>query len=159
MATLLVLTLTLATLGRALRYDPAYDDWNLNKNKEATDPTKYSAPKLDKYTPSPTDWRFPFYTLFMDRLANGDPRNDNINGTVYEQDITSNQLRHGGDCQGVIDSLDYIQGMGMKVGQGTSSAALGRFANLLYRASTLLVHRSLICLGVLIHIRSVLGGK
>jgi hypothetical protein len=41
--------------------------------------------------------------------------NDDINGTVYERDPQSNQLRHGGDLAGLIDSLDYIQGMGIKV--------------------------------------------
>lgn len=50
-----------------------------------------------------------------DRWVNGDPSNDNANGTVFEQDIQSTQLRHGGDIQGLIDSLDYIAGMGIKV--------------------------------------------
>jgi alpha-1,3-glucan synthase len=48
------------------------------------------------------------------RLANGDPSNDNINGTSFEQDIHSNQFRHGGDIAGLLDSLDYLQGMGIK---------------------------------------------
>lgn len=113
-ATLLLLLLCVVV--QALRFDPAYIDHNLNQNKEAVDPLDYSAERPGHtYFPSPKDWRFPFYTLFLDRLANGDPTNDDINGTVYEQDITSNQLRHGGDLQGLVDSLDYIQGMGMKV--------------------------------------------
>lgn len=45
---------------------------------------------------------------------NGDPTNDNANGTAFEQDILSTQLRHGGDIAGVVDSLDYLQGMGIK---------------------------------------------
>jgi alpha-1,3-glucan synthase len=49
-----------------------------------------------------------------DRLANGDPSNDNANGTAFEQDIHSNQFRHGGDLAGLEDSLDYLQGMGIK---------------------------------------------
>lgn len=110
-----LLALVLATLVQGLRYDPDYVDYNLNQNKDAVNPLNYSAPKRDNYTASPKNWNFPFYTLFLDRYANGDPTNDNINGTVYEQDPTSNQLRHGGDVQGVIDSLDYIQGMGIKV--------------------------------------------
>ncbi|KAJ4412539.1 hypothetical protein N0V85_003674 [Neurospora sp. IMI 360204] len=109
-----LLTLVLATLVQGLRYDPDYVDYNLNQNKDAVNPLDYSAPKRDNYTASPKHWQFPFYTLFLDRFANGDPTNDSINGTVYEQDPTSNQLRHGGDVQGIIDSLDYIQGMGMK---------------------------------------------
>ncbi|KAH7010584.1 putative cell wall alpha-1, 3-glucan synthase [Microdochium trichocladiopsis] len=111
----LLLTCALAVVVQVFRFDPAYVDYNLNQNKDAVDPLDYSAERPGHtYFPSPSDWRFPFYTLFLDRLANGDPTNDDINGTVYEQDITSNQLRHGGDLRGLVDSLDYIQGMGMK---------------------------------------------
>lgn len=112
----LTLLASAATLVNGLRYDPQFVDYNLNTNEQATDPLEYSSSRPGHtYFPSPEDWRFPFYTLFLDRLADGDPTNNDINGTVYEQDITSNQLRHGGDIQGLIDSLDYIQGMGMKV--------------------------------------------
>lgn len=52
--------------------------------------------------------------LFLDKFANGDPSNDDINGTVFEHDTLQTQLRHGGDIQGLLDSLDYIQGMGIK---------------------------------------------
>jgi glycosidase len=41
--------------------------------------------------------------------------NDDANGTAYEHDIISNQFRNGGDVQGLVDSLDYLQGMGIKV--------------------------------------------
>ena len=60
-------------------------------------------------------WRMPFYTIFLDRLVNGDPTNDDINGTHFEVDPLQNQLRAGGDITGLIDSLDYLQGMGIKV--------------------------------------------
>jgi len=36
------------------------------------------------------------------------------NGTAWEHDIYGTQLRHGGDTDGVRDSLDYLQGMGIK---------------------------------------------
>lgn len=52
----------------------------------------------------------PFYTLFLDRFVNGDPSNDNANDTMYEHDLTSSILRHGGDITGLGDSLDYLQG-------------------------------------------------
>lgn len=51
----------------------------------------------------------------LDRWVNGDPANDNINGTVFEHDLNSNQMRHGGDAVGLVDTLDYLQGMGIKV--------------------------------------------
>ena len=51
----------------------------------------------------------------LDRFANGNPNNDNANGTQFEHDLSQTQLRHGGDIKGFQDSLDYIQGMGIKV--------------------------------------------
>lgn len=52
----------------------------------------------------------------LDRFVNGNPTNDDANGTQFEFDPTQTQLRHGGDVQGLKDSLDYLQGMGVKVG-------------------------------------------
>lgn len=111
-----LLLLVVAGLACALRYDPAFEEWNLNTNKEATNPLEYTGTRIGhKYMPSPDNWRFPIYTVMLDRWVNGDPSNDNANGTLFEQDIWSTQLRHGGDVQGLVDSLDYIQGMGIKV--------------------------------------------
>lgn len=111
--------LVAAGLAQALRYDPAYEEWNLNTNQEATNPLDYTGTRAGHtYTPSPSNWRFPFYTVMLDRWVNGDPSNDNANGTLFEQDIWGTQLRHGGDVQGLVDSLDYLQGMGIKVLSG-----------------------------------------
>lgn len=110
-----LLLAVLLALASALPYDPAETDYNLNQNQSAKDPVDYWGQWQDhEYYPSPTNWRFPFYTIFLDRLANGDPTNDNINGTLFEYDITTNQLRHGGDLAGLVDSLDYIQGLGVR---------------------------------------------
>ena len=60
----------------ALRYDPAQVLYNLNQNKDAVNPVDYSGKwEGHTYTPSPSNWRFPFYTLFLDRFVNGDPSN------------------------------------------------------------------------------------
>lgn len=110
----LLLCSLFTTLVSSLRYDPAYSQYNLNQNKTATNPLDYWGQWDDHvYHPSPENWRFPFYTIMMDRFVNGDPTNDNINGTAYEHDPNSNQMRHGGDLQGLIDTLDYLQGMGV----------------------------------------------
>lgn len=105
-----------ATTAVGWPYDEILLQFNLNQNKTATNPDHYW---IDwpghTYTPSPENWRFPTYTLFLDRFVNGDPENDNINGTVFEHDVNSNQMRHGGDVAGLIDTLDYLQGMGIKV--------------------------------------------
>ncbi|KAL4807069.1 hypothetical protein BDV18DRAFT_136820 [Aspergillus unguis] len=106
----------LATNTAGWPYEESLVDYNLNVNRNAASPADYSAPEWPghRYTPSPENWRFPFYTLFLDRFVNGDPTNDNINGTLFEHDLNSNQMRHGGDAQGLVDTLDYLQGMGIK---------------------------------------------
>lgn len=99
----------------AYRYDPDYIAYNLNTNQSALEPINYWGERTEHtFHPSPSNWRFPFYTIQLDRFVNGDPYNDNINGTYFEHDINSNQMRHGGDVQGLLDSLDYLQGMGIK---------------------------------------------
>lgn len=124
-----LLTTTVFVAG--LRFDPREADWNLNTNQRATNPLDYDGRREDgfKYTKSPNNWRVPFYTIFLDRFVNGDPENDDKNGTAYETDMMSTQIRFGGDLEGLRDSLDYIAGMGIKVcrvdsqirGQGTFS--------------------------------------
>lgn len=53
------------------------------------------------------------YLLFPDRFANGDTTNDNI-AEMKEPRIDRNALktRHGGDLQGVLNHLNYIQDLG-----------------------------------------------
>ncbi|KAJ5666320.1 uncharacterized protein N7477_008768 [Penicillium maclennaniae] len=105
----------LAVLGRCWPYDEALTAYNVNENKTASNPAEYWGKWPNHtYHPSPANWRFPIYTLFLDRFVNGDPTNDNINGTLFEHDLGSNQMRHGGDVAGLVDTLDYLQGMGIK---------------------------------------------
>ncbi|KAK4145101.1 glycosyltransferase [Dichotomopilus funicola] len=116
---LLTLAATTTTFVSALRFDASQVDYNLNRNRTATNPLDYWGSRQDdepdfKYAESPTNWRMPFYTIFLDRFVNGNPANDDINGTMYESDFMSTQLRFGGDLAGLKDSLDYIEGMGVK---------------------------------------------
>lgn len=57
-----------------------------------------------------------------DRFVNGNPHNDNINGTRFERDSESTALRYGGDVAGLIDTLDYISGMGVRVSTRNANA-------------------------------------
>jgi glycosidase len=50
------------------------------------------------------------YFILTDRFANGDPSNDDQKGGEY--DPTNYDKYSGGDLQGIIDKLDYIQGLG-----------------------------------------------
>ncbi|KUL82805.1 hypothetical protein ZTR_09604 [Talaromyces verruculosus] len=111
----ILLLLSNIRLTVALAYTPDQVGFNLNENKTATNPLDYWGQWQDhEYHPSPSNWRMPFYTVFLDRFANGDPSNDDANGTQWEHDILSNQLRNGGDVRGLMDSFDYLQGMGIK---------------------------------------------
>ncbi|MDO4757321.1 MAG: cyclomaltodextrinase N-terminal domain-containing protein, partial [Parabacteroides sp.] len=49
------------------------------------------------------------YLIMPDRFANGNPDNDVYDG--YEVDRRGNG-RHGGDIQGIVDHLDYINHLG-----------------------------------------------
>jgi alpha-1,3-glucan synthase len=75
-------------LSSALRFEQQFVGYNLNQNQTAVDVSDYYGTWVNHtYQPSPSNWRFPFYTLFLDKYANGDPTNDDINGTVFEHDV------------------------------------------------------------------------
>ena len=116
---------SLLSLARALRYAPEHVGYNLNENETAVEPKHYNG-QWGNHTfhPSPSNWRIPFYTLTLDRFVDGDPTNNEANGTVFEHDWMSNQFRFGGDAAGVLDSLDYLQGMGIKAIYFTGSMML-----------------------------------
>ncbi|MEO9502636.1 alpha-amylase family glycosyl hydrolase [Nonlabens ulvanivorans] len=52
------------------------------------------------------------YLIMPDRFANGDPSNDSTDDTVEKVNRDFKGGRHGGDIQGVIDHLDYIDNLG-----------------------------------------------
>lgn len=54
------------------------------------------------------------YLLMPDRFSNGDPSNDKIPG-MRDQSLNRNEMyaRHGGDFQGIINHLNYLQDLGV----------------------------------------------
>ena len=112
-----VLLITLAPrLSSAIQWHENYVGYNLNENKTATQPRDYWGEwEGHEYTASPDNWRMPFYVLTIDRFLDGDPTNNEANGTVFEHNWMSNQFRFGGDVVGAMNDLDYIQGLGIKV--------------------------------------------
>ncbi|OWY24404.1 alpha-amylase [Sphingobacteriales bacterium UPWRP_1] len=54
------------------------------------------------------------YLLMPDRFSNGNPTNDRMKG-MRDQSLNRDSifLRHGGDLQGVINHLDYLQQLGV----------------------------------------------
>lgn len=56
------------------------------------------------------------YLVMPDRFADGDPSNNELPDIMKRQahvDRTGNHARHGGDIQGIIDHLDYIDSLGV----------------------------------------------
>src|SRR5699024_3358996 len=52
------------------------------------------------------------YLITPDRFANGNPKNDSVKGYVDSLNRADHYGRHGGDIQGIINHLDYIDKMG-----------------------------------------------
>ncbi|PXY01222.1 alpha-amlyase [Marinifilum breve] len=52
------------------------------------------------------------YLITPDRFVNGNAENDNVAGLKEQVDRSDSNGRHGGDIQGMINSLDYIADMG-----------------------------------------------
>lgn len=52
------------------------------------------------------------YLLMPDRFANGNSQNDSNNQLIEKANRTLAGGRHGGDIQGIINNLDYIQSLG-----------------------------------------------
>lgn len=53
------------------------------------------------------------YLIMPDRFANGDPGNDNSPMAEERADRSNSFGRHGGDLQGIIDHLDYLDTLGV----------------------------------------------
>jgi glycosidase len=53
------------------------------------------------------------YLIMPDRFANGDPTNDTVEGMAEGVDRANSFGRHGGDLQGIIDHLDYLEQLGV----------------------------------------------
>lgn len=111
-----IAVLTALPLISGLRWHPEHVGYNLNENQTAVHPRDYwGAWENHTYHPSPKSWRFPFYCVTIDRYIDGDPTNNEADGTVFEHHWLTNQFRFGGDTKGLQADLDYIQGLGIKV--------------------------------------------
>lgn len=52
------------------------------------------------------------YLIMSDRFANGNPNNDNNDKLTEKANRNNKDGRHGGDIEGIIKNLDYIQSLG-----------------------------------------------
>lgn len=70
MKAILWVVLTLGGLVLGARYEASEVEYNLNQNQSATHPLDYWGEWPNHtYHASPSNWRFPFYTLFLDRYV------------------------------------------------------------------------------------------
>ena len=53
------------------------------------------------------------YLIMPDRFANGNPNNDSTPETTEKSDRKNPGGRHGGDINGIIKNLDYLQSLGV----------------------------------------------
>ena len=53
------------------------------------------------------------YLVLPDRFVNGDPSNDSQPGMLEKSDPANPDSRFGGDLQGVIEKLDYMEALGI----------------------------------------------
>ncbi len=54
-----------------------------------------------------------FYLIMPDRFANGNPNNDNTHDTAEKANRSNPNGRHGGDIEGIIQNLDYLNDLGI----------------------------------------------
>jgi len=54
-----------------------------------------------------------FYLLMPDRFANGKPDNDSTKNTAEKASRSDLNGRHGGDIEGIIQNLDYLDELGV----------------------------------------------
>lgn len=99
----------------AAPYNETYAGYNLNTNQNAQSPLDYDTDFVPStYHPSPASWRFPFYTVLMDKFADGDPTNNDFFQSPFEWDWRETNFRFGGDLAGLESKLDYLAGMGIR---------------------------------------------
>jgi len=86
------------------------------RNADGTVGTRYTYRLLEREPGSARrkgfDTKDAIYQLMPDRFANGDPSNDSVAAMPDKFERKLGHGRHGGDIQGMIDHLDYIQGLG-----------------------------------------------
>lgn len=83
-----------------------------NKNKAFTQPYSLKPRKEGSKYRKSFDSSDMIYLLMPDRFANGNVNNDNVASVIEKVDRSKIDGRYGGDIEGIIKNLDYIQDLG-----------------------------------------------
>ena len=90
-------------------------EFSFSKNKKVTFTKKYTLKqrKANSASRKSYDASDLIYLLMPDRFANGNPNNDNAKSVAEKSDRNNSSGRHGGDIEGIIQNLDYLQELGV----------------------------------------------
>ncbi len=83
-----------------------------NKNKSFTKNYSLKARKENSRYRDSYDSSDMIYLIMSDRFANGNPNNDSDTSVIEKADRNNKNGRHGGDIEGIIQNLEYIQSLG-----------------------------------------------
>ena len=83
-----------------------------NKNKSFTKNYSLKARRENSRYRDSYDSSDMIYLIMSDRFANGNPNNDSDASVIEKADRNNKNGRHGGDIEGIIKNLDYIQSLG-----------------------------------------------
>lgn len=101
------------SLDLATDVKPGSFDLVFSKNKKSIN-YKYELKKREKGSATRIGFNSSdvIYLITPDRFVNGNPDNDNMPGMKDSLNRVDYNGRHGGDIQGMINSLDYLKEMG-----------------------------------------------
>ena len=83
-----------------------------NKNKSFTKNYSLKARRENSRYRDSYDSSDMIYLIMSDRFANGNPNNDSDASVIEKANRSNKDGRHGGDIEGIIQNLDYIQSLG-----------------------------------------------
>lgn len=99
-----------------IREDAAPDDFTIAFHKNGKEVLSYKYQLKARNKTKRADISFSakdvIYLITPDRFANGNNKNDNQNGYQDKADKSQAGGRHGGDIQGILNHLNYIEDMG-----------------------------------------------
>ena len=83
-------------------------DGNLKSSFDYEIKARETRPNLESFNSSDV-----IYLVMPDRFANGNPSNDSHPSVTEQADRSNQDGRHGGDIQGILDHLEYLEDLGV----------------------------------------------
>jgi len=87
-------------------------EFHMGRKKVATKAYELKQREIDSELFQGFDNSDMIYLLMPDRFSNGNPDNDDMPGMLEKADRSDPNGRHGGDIQGIVNNLDYLNDLG-----------------------------------------------